>query len=330
MRSVLVLALAAAAPAQELRKAITDADVVAVARQVGTKAFSEDVDVHRLQVTFAVRGVAEGATSVAVIDWPNLSLHNRPSPRQTRLYCLHDASREAARIGLPAADGPYYRISGRAGSMPLVGADPRKDPSVRFAQVLSATEAGIEPAATAAQLAEWAVGTDPVVRLEATRHLAEQPLLRARVQPAHWSQLLSRTAGETDDVTYKVALAELCAEQRLPGLVDALVTGLSSVQDATYVRAVGRLTAHALGDGAVTPMLHRLQSTNDAALRAALLSAIGATRTEPALDVLLQLKRTGEPAAAIDAALKEHGSQRARDAVLRDSGPQRPDSPPRK
>src|SRR5262245_8613573 len=117
---VLPLVLAAcAAPvalAQDLRKALTDADLVAVARAVGKTAFSDDVELHRLQFVEPLRGARDGQTAAVVVDWPKLSLHNRPSPRQTRLYCLHDATREAQRIGLPQDGGPYYRMSARPGS----------------------------------------------------------------------------------------------------------------------------------------------------------------------------------------------------------------------
>lgn len=320
----LVLATVAAnttAAAQELRRALVDADVVAVARQVGKTAFSAEVDLHRLQIVDAVRGVRAGVTSVIAIDWPHLSLHNRPSPRQSRLYCLHDATREAQRIGLPADGGPYYRCNARPGSNPLVSADLDADPIVRFARVLAAADRGVSPDTTVAALAVMALGDDAVVRLEATRHFAERPLLRTHLTTVQWSRMLGRTSAETSDVDYKIALAELCAEQRLDGVVEALVVGLGPVHDVAYARAVGRLCANLLGDEASQPLMQRLQTTADKDTRAALVLAIGATQTGAALDALLQLKQASKADAAaeasVDAALREHGSQKARDAVLR-------------
>jgi len=317
---VLPFVLVACAPvalAQDLRKALTEADVVAVARAVGKTAFSEDVELHRLQLVEPLRGARDGQTTAVVVDWPKLSLHNRPSPRQTRLYCLQDATREAQRIGLPADGGPYYRMSARAGSNPLVGQDLAADPILRFARTLADAERGATPADTANALAAMALGQDAAVRLEATRLFAERPLLRARLSPPQWSDLLGRTSGETADIDYKIALAELCAEQRLDGTVDALLVGLGSVKDPAYARTVGRLCAFLRGEDAAEPLLQRLQTTGDQPTRAALLLAVGATRTAKALDALLQFKQRATEDAAVDAALQEHGSQRAKDAVLR-------------
>lgn len=302
--------------AQDLRRALVDADLVAVARQIGKQAANDDVDLHRLQIVSLVRGGNADLRTVAVIDWPKLSLHNRPQPRQSRLYCLHDATREAQRLGLPAADGPYYRMSGRHGSNPLVGAEDETVPVLAFARALAAAEAGAPPAGSAASLLAMALGTDPVVRLEATRHFSEQPLLRTHVSPLQWNQVLSHASAESEDIAYKIALAELCAEQRVDGTVEALVVGLAAVRDRDYVRTVGRLCAHLRGDDAAAPLLARLQTTADAETRARLLLAIGATQTGPALDALLRLK--GDRAdAAVDAALREHGSARAQEAALR-------------
>jgi hypothetical protein len=312
----LLCATAVLSPAQDLRHGLVDADVVAVARQVGKRAASDDVDLHRLQVIERIRGLDDATTAVTVIDWPRLSLHNRPSPRQSRLYCLHDATREAQRIGLPADQGPYYRMSGRAGSNPLVGAEPAADPQVRFALVLAAADRGVTPAVTAAALVAMALGDDPVARLEATRHLAEQPLLRPHLSAMQWSSVLGRASAESADIDYKIALAELCSEQRLPGIVEALIVGLDTVHDPVYARTVGRLCAFQDGDAAVPPLLQRLRAARDQGDRTALLLAIGATHTGPALEALLQLKRIDSTDAAIDAALREHGSRVARDAAL--------------
>jgi len=133
----LVLAIAGCstvAVAQELRKALATADAVLVGRQVGKEEATAEIVVHRVQVLQAVRGTAAGVTTVSVLDWPKLSLHNRPAPRQSRLYCLQDASKDAAQAGLPADQGPYYRMSGWPGSSPTIGADLAADPVLQFAR----------------------------------------------------------------------------------------------------------------------------------------------------------------------------------------------------
>ena len=128
---------------------------------------------------------------------------------------------------------------------------------------------------------------------------------------------MTRTAGETENIAYKIVLAELCAEQRLNGLVDALIVGINSVKDPDYARAVGRLIAHLRGDDAAEPILRRLQTHNDPAERPALLMALGSTRTARALDALLQIKRSTTDDAAVDAALRAHRSRQAKEAVSR-------------
>jgi hypothetical protein len=315
--AALLLSLAAVPlHAQELRFALLDADLVTVARQLGKQSFDDNVDLHKVQVIQTLRsGGGTIPATVTVLDWPNLSLHNRPQPRQSRLYCLHDATRDAQRLGLPADQGPYYRMNGRAGSNPLVGQDLTRDPIARFAQLIADGEAGHAPLVTATALLATAIGDDATTRLEAARHLAEQPLLAARITPLQWSDVLSRTSAETADAEYKVALAELCVGQRLPGLVEALIVGLDTMHNAEYARAVGRLCSVLLGEDAAEPLLKRLASNADGNTRKAMLLALGATRVPKALEALLQWKQLDSNDAAINAALKEHGGKVAREAA---------------
>jgi len=314
------LLLAGALPAQELRRGIDAADVVVVGRQLGKKKHSPDVELHRIEVVHAVRGSDGGV--VIVLDWPRLGLHERPIPRQSRLYCLQDASAIARRLGLATEQGPYFRMIGWPGSNPPIGADPARDPIVGFAAVLARATAGASADATAAELAELAVAGVPVVRTEATRALTERPDLRGRIGAAHWSRIVARASGETEDVPYKVALAELCCEQRLAGLVDTLAVSLGPVSDPEFARAVGRIARSLHGEDATAVLERRLVHLRDAKDRAAVLLAIGATNTDSALRYLLQLDQlTG--AEAVTAALQEHRAPAAREAALRRGRPQR-------
>lgn len=316
MRTLATLVSIAALPfatAQELRRGLVTADAVVVARQVGKSPHGDEVVLHRLQVLLDVRG-ATGASAVTVIDWPKLSLHQRPMLRQSRLYCLQDAAPTAQRLGLPANDGPYYTMVGWPGSNPLVGADPAADATVRFAQLLAGGDTGTPPETTAQGLAAMALQTDPVVRVEAARYLAERPDLRSRLGGLTWSRLVARAAGEVDDVGYKIALAELCAEQRLEGVFDALVVGLGQVHDDEYARTVGRLGTGLHGEEAAVRLRTRLLQAVEPSARKGLLLALGATSTTTALDALLAMDRQD---AAVEAALREHRSPRARDAVTR-------------
>jgi hypothetical protein len=305
------LALAAMAPAQELRRGLIGADAVVVGRQVGKTPHGEHVVLHRVQVVHDVRG-ANGATAVTVLDWPQLSLHQRPTPRQSRLYCLQDATQTAARLGLPATEGPFFKMVAWPGTNPLVGAEAANDPVVKLASLLAASEAGAAPVDTANALFTTALHGHASVRSEAAKLLGERPDLRANLVGLQWSQLVQRAAGETDDVGYKVALAELCAEQRLDGVFDALVVGLSAVADPEYARTVGRIGKALHGEDAATRLGERLRQAGQAELRAKLLLALGATSTDTALDALLRMDRKD---AAVEAALREHRSPKAQEAA---------------
>lgn len=306
-------ALAAPTCAQSLRRGLVEADVVVVGRQIGKKSHNEDLVFHRVQVIRDVRG-AGGNPAVTVLDWPRLTLHVRPTPRQQRLFCLQDASAIATRLGLPAADGPYYKLVTWPGSHPLVGKDIDKDPVVAFADLLARSEAGVSAAETVPQLVATAIDGAPSVREEATRMLSERSDLRSRVSTVQWSQLMTRAAGEADDIDYKISLAELCAVQRLDGLLDALAISLGPVTDERYARCVGRVGRVLYGEEATTHLQERLRMAARTEDRRMLLLAIGATNTKSALDSLLRMDRQD---AAVEAALLEHGSPKALEAVAR-------------
>lgn len=311
------MATASTAAAQELRKGLADADLVVVGREVSQTTIAEGLLSHRIQIIEGIRGRNSDKKAITVLDWTRLSLHNRPTVRQSRLYCLVDASHTAKQLELSPDDGPYYKMVGWAGSNPLIGRDLERDATARFARTLAAAEAGTSSAVTAASIAQAALSSDKKIRVEAAKLLTERPFLRARLSATDWSRLMTRTAGETENIAYKIVLAELCAEQRLNGLVDALIVGINSVKDPDYARAVGRLIAHLRGDDAAEPILRRLQTHNDPAERPALLMALGSTRTARALDALLQIKRSTTDDAAVDAALRAHRSRQAKEAVSR-------------
>ena len=305
------LCLATAAPAQNLRRGLADADAVVVGRQVGKRPHSDEVSLHRVQVIADVRGAA-GNTAVTVLDWPKLSVHIRPMPRQSRLYCLKDATAVANRLGLPAAKGPYFKMVGWAGSHPLVGQDLERDPLVRFARLMAQSENGASPDDTATALAAMALEPHRALRYEATRYLNERGDLRAKLTSIVWNRLVARATGEVDDIEYKIALAQLCAEQRLDGLLAALSVSLGQVTDAEYARCVGRIGKFLHGEAATATLMQRLQQAGQDQDRKMLLLAIGATNTESALAALLRMDKRDD---AVVAALKEHRSQRAKDAV---------------
>jgi hypothetical protein len=308
---VSVLGLAATASAQDLRKGLTRADAVVVARQVGKTPHGDQIALHRLQVIQAVRGLT-GQSSITVIDWPTLSLHQRPTPRQQRLYCLQDASAAATRMGLPASEGPYFQMVGWAGSNPLIGKDLDSDPVIGFARVLADSENGTSPDITAATLGTMAINADPSVRTEIAQFLGERSDLRGKLSSVQWTQLVARAAGEVEDIDYKIALAELCAAQRLDGLLESLAVSLGPVTDVRYAQCVGRIGKALHGEEATGKLTDRLQYVGQDQDRKMLLLAIGATNTQSALDALLRMSSQDE---AVTAALREHRSPIAKEAV---------------
>lgn len=157
-----------------------------------------------------------------------------------------------------------------------------------------------------------ALEPSPALRREATLHLAERGDLRATLDGLVWSRLVARAVAEVDDIDYKVALAELCASQRLDGLLDGLAVSLGPVTDPRFARCVGRIGKLLHGEQATDRLLERLRNVGQDQDRKMLLLAIGATRTESALDALLHMDRR-DP--AVQAALREHRSRRAIEAV---------------
>jgi len=314
--TALLLVAATSLRAQELRYAALDADFVAVARQVGVKEEGEHLELHTLQIVRAVRGgPATAPQTVVVLDYVDVRLHFRPTPRQSLLYCLHDATKAASTYGLDAAKGPYFTMSQRAGSNPLVGKDLDADPTLKFCNLLLKAESGEQPAQVAEALVETALSEHPATRIEAARLLAERPLTAARVPELRWGDVMARTSAETDDADYRIAMFQLCATRRMPGLVEAMLVSLDKTQTPQFARAVGRLCASMLGEGAATPIVERLSINAEPGVRKALLLALGATRTPQALDALTRMKQNNSSDPAIDAALREHSGKAAQDAV---------------
>src|SRR5690606_17472451 len=234
-----------------------------------------------------------------------------PSPPVVRLFCLvPDTTLE-----LPARHAPYARPTGYHGDAPAVTDDPASRTTLRFARALAAARAGAEPGETTAELLDVVAHGTGSARVEAVEVLRESPELRAQLAPPALDALLQRAAGETDDVPLKVALASLCAEAGVEGTVPVLCASLAEVSDPRFAKALGRSARHLHGEDAAEALEPALGSPGDPA-RAAALLALGATRTAAALDRLLELRRsTPEDVPAVDAALRAHGSRRARAAL---------------
>ncbi len=336
-----LLASAVLAPlvtAQNLRFAVASADIVVVGTDVGVRPIGKELIVHRIRVERTLRGSAPAI--VSVVEHKNLSLHQRPTPAQQRVYCLH-AIPEATmdRMPVPASMRPLWKMSGERGSNPtLVGGLPseprltdaaeqsaktqaKQSPAqklLEFIDVVVAAETGTSARKLAPRLCRLALDGDPAVgavRLEATRLLAERSTLQANLTAIDRSQLQARAVGESIDIPLKIALAELCATCEIDGLVGALILGIEQIQDPRWPRAIGRVAKHLHGDQSAAVLRQHIAASKSPKARGALLIALGATSTEGALDTLLTWRKRNGAGKFVDAALQLHGSRRALDAL---------------
>src|SRR5258705_391942 len=113
---------------------------------------------------------------------------------------LASATAQDLRRALVAADAV---VVARQVGKTAHGAELATDSVVRFAQMLAASAAGAPPTDTANALVTTALQGDAAVRTEAAKYLTERPDLRAKLLALQWSQLVTRAAGETDDVPFK-------------------------------------------------------------------------------------------------------------------------------
>lgn len=299
-----LLAIATPGFAQNLRRAVTAADVVVVAENVGVRPLRKNLVLHTLRVVETLHGTAPG--SLTVVEVTGVSTHQRPQPAERRLYCLH--AFDATKVDLPPSGAPYYKMNGAAGSNPVITDDSSE---LTFARTVLAAESGTALRQTASDLINLALRGSVAVRTEALQLLAERKMLQEALSAPQISDLTSRAIGETTDVPFKIALADLCAELRVPGLVDSLCMSVNAVDDEAFARALGRIARFLHGEQANDMLWPHLTKARNAKRRGHLLLAIGATSTEAALAALLQLRQSKGADAQIDAALRLHGSPQA-------------------
>lgn len=292
--------------AQELRSGLNAADLVVVATDAGVRPLGSQHVLHRLQVHKTLKGASEDV--ITVVEWTRLSQHLRPAPGETRLFCLHALTNETERpAGLPADFGPYYKMNGHAGSNPAVAKDRDDDPVLQLARLVLDAEAGRSPRETAEKLCALTLSGTGAMRFEAVRLLTERRALLDAVRELEWSKLLSRAVGESDDIAFKVALAELCAEKKLDGLVNALCVSVPVVGDPRFLRALGRITSALHGEGSMDVLRPHLTGARQADLRGRYLLALGATGTEAARTALLRMRQDAPRNEHVEAALRELG-----------------------
>jgi len=299
-----------------LHSAVDASELVVVARHVGVATHGASVRFHRLEIIEVVKGEAEVGDKVTAVDYPELSLHQRPVPLQTRLYCLRDDSENAAKAGLPTERGPFFRLAGHGGSSPLVIGGAADSPHVRWARIVA--RAGEERAAITAEAARAvALGEHPELRLEACQFLTQRQVLRDALPASSWNALAGQAVRETEDVGFKIALAEVCAIQGVPGIVTDLCGSVPQIDDPRFVRFLGRAARAVHGEASADLLLGQARSAREPAVRGRFLVAAAATRTETALNALIALREADPEDSAVVDALHAHGSRRAREAATR-------------
>jgi hypothetical protein len=321
--SILVVtwATSPAATAQKLRRAVDAADLVLVGRTVRVIPTKTHV-IHRVEIQETLRG-PEGLIAtrqIAVVETRRLAQHNKPLPARPMLMCLHDIAAQVDRMGLPANFGPYFKMSGHPGSAVVLDAKLDQDPRLEFARVLVASHKGTAPRTVAERLFTIALHGDARIRIEAAQTLAEREVLGGYLTQMHLSKILAKATGELDDMPYKIAMATICAEHKVPALIHSLCVSVEHVGDASFLQALGRFARYIHQDDAADALLPQLQRATGKT-RDRLIYALGATSTEKALETLLEFRRGGENKTAVDAALRIHGSPRARAAVAKQPAP---------
>ena len=307
---ILVLAcLCAPATGQRLHLAVARANVVAIAKEIGIQPLGDQLFLHRMVTVESLKGNAPA--TFTVVERKRVTDQPRPTPAQARIYCL-EIDRQP---DLPGRFAPYYRMTGHAGSNPLPTEPHDADPSVRLVRTLVRSEKGQGPARTAGELLQLAIHSDGPARTEAVQVLRERSVLADSLSHPQLSDLLSRAVGETDDIPYKIALASLCVERRLNGVIDALCMSVESTGDEQFARVLGRLARYVHGEEAIGVLRPRIGKARTDKERDLLLLALGATGTDTALRALLRLRRVDGPSPHVDAALRAHGSRRALEAV---------------
>ncbi len=299
-------------PAQELRVGIESAPLVIVGQHRGVRPHGADYLLHKVAVARVLRGDAEA--EVTVLEWKKVSLHVRPAIAATRLYCLHPV--DDAELGLPP--GRYFRLDAHPGSHPVIGdalLARNADPVVQLAELLIAAQREGSLASKKAALLELTLTAPTPVRHEAARLLAERAALLDALNALDLLALLARASAETEDIDYKLALATVCAERRMPTLIEALCISWPEIDDENFSRAVGRFAKHLYGEDATEQLLPYLQRARDAKLRGHVMLALGATSTDSALDALLRVRRLETDKSRVDAALRLHGAPRAVEAM---------------
>ena len=302
-----LLAIAAVAPlsGQQLHIGVARADHVVLARQVGVQPLGKGLLLHRFETVEAFGEGAPQRFSIPIAT--EISDQPRPAPTSVRLCCLRDRRDNG---DLPERFGPYFDLTGYRGDHVAVDDEADRTGVRELVDVLRRAAEGRRPADSAGDLARLVLrGTGPA-RREAAEVLRSRTVLRDALSRLEQDSLLTLAVGETEDVDLKVSVASLAVECNGETALAAVVPALRTCHDPSYALALGRLARFVHGteaDDAIAPMVGTLRGP----ARDAGLIAIGATRTDGALERLEAIRERDGSSDALIAALRAHGSTAA-------------------
>jgi hypothetical protein len=315
-RLLVLLPLLGPLQAQQLRQAVASSDLVVVGTDVSVRPLGQAFLAHQVRVAKSLKG--EPGEQVVVLEQKGVSRHAQPAPGEARIWCLLDFTAEAARLGLPDSLGHYYKLAGHEGSHPKLGTDVDRDPAVELARVVVAADRGLDLMQVADKTVALALRAGPEMRTEAVKVLTERPSLRGKLTEIQKSDLMARAVGELDDVQLKIALAELCAEMKMPRLVEQLCLSIDRVEDRRFCESLGRIARVLHGERAHEALVPALRQSRSPETRSRLYLALGATSTPGALELLLEAARSQEQRDMwLDAALELHGAKEAKEALAK-------------
>lgn len=298
--------------AQHLRRGISEAEFLVIAKQVDVQDAGDQFRRHSLQVLETLNG--EDLQRVTIFSLKDISDQPRPADDKVRIYCLSRDKRK----GFPESTESRFRMLGYAGSNPEVDPSAETDAILEFTRTLMASEGGASPRATCDSLFDLAIGENRIAREEAIQSLRERRIVASKLTAIQLSNLLSMAVAETDDIPFKINLAALCAERPMRGIIEALCISLDRVGDPRFTASLGRMAQIIHGGEAANLFQTEILKARSKDKRARLLHALGATQSPEALQALLRYRKINGGNGPVDAALRAHGSKQAL-AVLESS-----------
>ncbi|MEO0477872.1 MAG: hypothetical protein AAF196_00180 [Planctomycetota bacterium] len=298
------LLLGSTLTAQQLRLGVARANYVVIARQVAVQPLGDHV-LHRFEVIDRLKGEPQDTFSIAVPK----RVADAPSPgfeTSNQLLCL----RPTRRNDVPERFLPIYRLTGYQGDRFVVDDSEESQGLVSLVRALLDSESGVKPADIGDRVVDILLGGEGQARLEASETLRGRVVLRDEIPDVRADQLLLLAVGSSEDSNLKRSVARLCVEANVDNALPALCAAVHQNDDEEFATTVGRLAQFKMGEEAASAFDDLLERVRGPA-RDRILIAVGATRTQGALDRLRrEWERSGRREGLVKA-LRAHGSEDA-------------------